>query len=492
MRLSALHKTLFAWLVAFLPLVVAAAPAPEVVRWSDIRLVDGSVMKARDLAGKTVVVEFWARCWRLPPPRACRSRRATRWPPRPRPRRCTSCRASATCSFLHFTDCHAQLLPIYFREPSVNLGIGDSMGQPPHLVGEHLLKRFGIAAGTPEAHAFTYLDFVAGRQDLRQGRRLRAPVHAGQAHEGLAPRARCCSTAATPGRARHRAVDQRAQDMVDACKLLGVDVMTPHWEFTYGQKRVQEIVEKDFKGKIDFVAQNVKTTDFGDPVFAPYTMREMNGVQGRRHRPGVPVHADRQPALHGARLDLRHPGRQHAEGGRRGARQGRAGRGGAVAQRHGRRPEDGLARARHRRDPGRPHARRRAGAEPGEERRRHHAGDQRRQQRQVPRRARLRREGGKVSDFRYKLLPVFSNLLPADKEMEAFIDKVRAPYEGKLDEKLAVTEGLLYRRGNFNGTFDQVILRRADGGQGRRHRVLAGLPLGHVAAARPGDHLWST
>jgi sulfur-oxidizing protein SoxB len=66
-------------------------------------------------------------------------------------------------------------------------------------------------------------------------------------------------------------------------------------------------------------------------------------------------------------------------------------------------------------------------------------------------------KNGKISDFRYKLLPIFSNVLPADKEMDAFIRKVRAPYEGKLNEKLAVTEGLLYRRGNFNGTFDQVI-----------------------------------
>ena len=66
--------------------------------------------------------------------------------------------------------------------------------------------------------------------------------------------------------------------MVDACKLLGVDVMTGHWEFTYGMERVKEIVEKDFKGRIDFVAQNVKTTDFGDPVFKPYVMREINGV----------------------------------------------------------------------------------------------------------------------------------------------------------------------------------------------------------------------
>jgi sulfur-oxidizing protein SoxB len=65
---------------------------------------------------------------------------------------------------------------------------------------------------------------------------------------------------------------------------------------------------------------------------------------------------------------------------------------------------------------------------------------------------------GKVADFRYKLLPVFSNLLPADAEMTALIDKVRAPYKAKLEEKLAVTEGLLYRRGNFNGSWDQLIL----------------------------------
>src|SRR3981189_2417828 len=63
---------------------------------------------------------------------------------------------------LHFTDCHAQLKPIYFREPSVNLGVADAAGKPPHLVGEHLLKHFGIAPGTVEAHAFTSLDFEAG------------------------------------------------------------------------------------------------------------------------------------------------------------------------------------------------------------------------------------------------------------------------------------------------------------------------------------------
>ena len=67
-------------------------------------------------------------------------------------------------------------------------------------------------------------------------------------------------------------------------------------------------------------------------------------------------------------------------------------------------------------------------------------------------------KGGKIADFRYKLLPVFSNLLPADKDMAAFVEKSRAPYKAKLEEKLAVTEGLLYRRGNFNGTWDQLLV----------------------------------
>ena len=67
-------------------------------------------------------------------------------------------------------------------------------------------------------------------------------------------------------------------------------------------------------------------------------------------------------------------------------------------------------------------------------------------------------KGGKVADFRYKLLPVFANMLPADKEMQAFIDRVRGPYKAKLEETLAMTEGLLYRRGNFNGSFDQLIV----------------------------------
>jgi sulfur-oxidizing protein SoxB len=180
-------------------------------------------------------------------------------------------------SLLHMTDCHAQLLPIHFREPDVNLGIGSMAGQVPHLVGEKLLRHFGIRPGTPEAHAFTYLDFVKAAKTYGKV--------GGFAH--LATLVKQLK-ASRPGALLLDGGDTwqgsglslwtKAQDMVDACKLLGVDVMTLHWEATYGEARVKEIEEKDFKGSVDIVAQNIKTADFGDPVFKPYVIRNINGV----------------------------------------------------------------------------------------------------------------------------------------------------------------------------------------------------------------------
>ena len=182
-------------------------------------------------------------------------------------------------SLLHFTDCHAQLKPIYFREPSINIGIGGSAGKAPHLVGEALLKTFKIAPGSIEAHAFTYLNFdeaarqygkvggfahlatlVKSLRDQRKGRTLL--LDGGDTWQGSGT-----------------ALWTKGQDMVDACKLLGVDIMTGHWEFTYGAERVKEIVDKHLKGSIEFLAQNVNDATWGESVFKPYVIRELNGVQ---------------------------------------------------------------------------------------------------------------------------------------------------------------------------------------------------------------------
>ncbi|MEP7063468.1 MAG: thiosulfohydrolase SoxB, partial [Betaproteobacteria bacterium] len=180
-------------------------------------------------------------------------------------------------SLLHFTDCHAQLNPTYFREPSVNIGPGSARGKPPHLVGEALLRHFGIAPGTRGAHAFSCIDFA--RAASAYG------AMGGFAHLAtLVARMR----ASRPGallldggdtwQGSATSLWTKGQDMIDAGKLLGVDIMTGHWEFTYGAQRVRQVVENDYKDRIAFLAQNVRTSDFGDPVFPSYQLRTMNGV----------------------------------------------------------------------------------------------------------------------------------------------------------------------------------------------------------------------
>jgi len=360
-------------------------------------------------------------------------------------------------SLLHFTDCHAQLLPIHFREPSVNLGIGAAAGRPPHLVGEAFLRHYGIAPGTREAHALTYLDFVKAAQAFgRMGgfahlSTLVKKVRAGRPGALLLDGGDTWQGSGT-------SLWTNGQDMIDACKLLGVDVMTAHWEFTLGADRVKSVIEKDFAGKVDFVAQNVRTTDFGDPVFAPYVIRTINGVPVAIVGQAFPYTPIANPRYFvpewtfGIQDDNLQKVIDEARG--KGAQA-------VVLLSH-----NGM-------DVDLKLASRVTGLDAilgG------HTHDGVPQPVVVPN-ARgktlvtnagsngkflgvldLDVRGGKVADFRYRLLPVFSNLLPEDREMAALIAKVRAPHQAKLEEKLAVTEDLLYRRGNFNGTFDQLIL----------------------------------
>jgi sulfur-oxidizing protein SoxB len=365
--------------------------------------------------------------------------------------------AYGNVSFMHFTDCHAQLMPIYFREPSVNLGVAGAVGKAPHLVGESLLKEFGIAPGSAKAHAFTYLDFDQAAQTFGKVggfahlATLIKKVRATRPHALLLDGGDTWQGSAT-------ALWTNGQDMVDACKLLGVDMMSSHWEFTLGAKRVQEIVEKDFKGRIAFLAQNIKTADFGDPVFEPYAMRQMNGVQvaviGQAF-PYTPI-ANPRYLVPDWSFGIQDENMQKVvdEVRAKGAKV-------VVVLSH-----NGM-------DVDLKMASRVSGIDAilgG------HTHDG------VPAPVVVRNRSsqtlvtnagsngkflgvldfdvrdGRVQDFRYKLMPVFSNLLPADKEMQAHIDKVRAPYADKLGETLAVSEGLLYRRGNFNGTWDQLIV----------------------------------
>ncbi len=359
-------------------------------------------------------------------------------------------------SLLHMTDCHAQLKPIYFREPSVNLGLGSMQGRWPHRVGEHLLAGAQLAPGTPLAHAFTMLDF--------EGAARRYGKVGGFAHlSTLVKQLR----ASRPGallldggdtwQGSATSLWTNAQDMVDACKLMGVDVMTGHWEFTYGMDRVKQIIDKDFKGRVDFVAQNVKTNDFGDPVFPPYVIREINAVPvaiiGQAF-PYTPIANPRylvadwsfgiqddnlQKMVDEARAKgaqvvvvLSHNGMD--------VDLKMASRVRGIDAIFGGHTHDGVPLAVPVKNAGGTTLVTNAGSNS-----------------KFLGVMDFQVKDGKVTDFRYKLLPIFANQLQADPEMDALISKVRAPFESKLAEKLAVSDGLLYRRGNFNGSWDQLI-----------------------------------
>lgn len=358
---------------------------------------------------------------------------------------------------LHFTDCHAQLKPIYFREPTVNLGIGQASGRPPHLVGEKLLNYLAIKPNTSDAYAFSTLNFeqaahtygkVGGFSHLstlikrmKETRPDALLLDGGDTWQGSAT-----------------ALWTNGQDMVDACLELGVDVMTAHWEMTLGDKRVKEIVEKDFKGKVDFIAQNIKTTDFGDQVFSPYVLKEMNGVSvaiiGQAF-PYTPI-ANPRYLIPDWSFGIQEENLQKMvdEARSKGAKvvvllshNGMdvdiklASRIRGIDAIMGGHTHDGVPV---------PIIVDNAGGKTIVT----NAGSNSKFLGVLDFDVR----GGQVQGFKYRLLPVFSNFLPADKKMEALIDKIRAPFESKLNEKLAVTQETLYRRGNFNGTFDQLII----------------------------------
>jgi sulfur-oxidizing protein SoxB len=359
-------------------------------------------------------------------------------------------------SFLHFTDCHAQLTPIHFREPSVNLGVADAVGRPPHLVGEKLIKHFKLKPGSAQAHAFTYLEFtqaaktygkVGGFAHLAT---LVKQLKASRPHALLLDGGDTWQGSAT-------SLWTMGQDMVDACKLLGVNMMTSHWEHTFGAQRVQEIVEKDLKGNMEFLAQNIKTTDFEDMVFKPYALREMNGVQvaviGQAF-PYTPIANPRYMVPDWTfGIQDEHMQKMVDEARGKGAQVvvvlshngmdvdiKMAGRVRGIDAILGGHTHDGMPA---------PTIVKNGGGETLVT----NAGSNSKFLGVLDFDVR----GGKVQGYRYKLLPIFSNLLAADAPMQAFIDGVRAPYKAKLEEPLAVTEDLLYRRGNFNGSWDQVI-----------------------------------
>ena len=341
-------------------------------------------------------------------------------------------------SFLHLTDTHAQLMPVYFREPNINLN---------HAVGEHALKRFGLKRGSALAHACTHLEF---EQLARRYGKVGGFAHLAT----LVKRVR----ASRPGALLLDGGDSwqgsatslwtRGEDMRGAQKRLGVDYMTAHWEFTYGQQPLKD-------SPIPVLAQNVRTADFEDPVFTAYAWRDMNGIPvaiiGQAF-PYTPI-ANPRHFVPDWTFGIQEKALQQRidEVRKKGARAvvllshngmdvdlKLAGRVRGLDAILGGHTHDAVPRA-------------------------------------IPVGKTLVTNAGSngkflavldlqvgssgVTGYQYRLLPVFSRLLDADQEMASYVESVRAPFRARLEEKLAVTEGLLYRRGNFNGSFDELILQ---------------------------------
>ena len=361
-------------------------------------------------------------------------------------------------SLMHFTDCHAQLMPVYFREPNVNIGLGSMKGRPPHLVGKHHLDYYGVKAGGEIAHAFTYLDFAAAAKKygkvggfahlatlvkhIREQRPQSLLLDGGDTWQGSAT-----------------SLWTKGQDMVDACKLLGVDVMTGHWEFTFGAERVQEVIENDFKDSIEFVAQNIIDNEWEEAVFKPYVMKQINGVPVAVIGQAFPYTPIANPRYmvpdwsFGIRDDSlqKYINKARKEGAQIVA----------LLSHNGMDVDIKLASRVTGLDVifgGHTHD---AVPEPFEVKNKAggktlviNSGSNGKFLSVLD----LEVKNGKLKNYAYSLLPVFSNYLEPDEEMSALIKKIRKPFESELNQVLTFSNDLLYRRGHFNGTFDQLIL----------------------------------
>jgi len=369
---------------------------------------------------------------------------------------------------LHFTDCHAQLLPVYFREPNVNLGVGDARNRLPHLVGQALLDHVGVAADSAMGHALSYLDFTdLARRYGKVGGFAHLKTLVDRLRDEVGDGNSLLLDGGDTWQGSGTAYWTRGKDMVGACNRLGVDVMTGHWEFTYLDEEVLGNIEA-FAG--DFVAHNVRLTDDaifdGAPafdedtghVFRPYTMRKVGGraiaIIGQAFpytpianpsrfipdwtfgiraaelqelvdsiRSGHSPHAVVLLSHNGMDVDIKMAGRVRGID--------------AIMGGH---THDGVPA---------PSVVSNAGGQTLVT----NAGSNGKFLGVLD----FDVKGGRIADFRYKLLPVFANLLAPAADMAEYIAGVRAPYRATLEEPLATAGTLLYRRGNFNGTFDQLI-----------------------------------
>jgi sulfur-oxidizing protein SoxB len=353
-------------------------------------------------------------------------------------------------TLLHVADIHGQLMPVYFREPSVNIGVGEARGQPPHLTGTDFLKRFGIPTKSAAAYAMSSEDFSALAKSY--GRiggldRLAAVVKHVRAERGDKV---LLLDGGDTWQGSLGANASRGQDMVDCMALLKPDAMTGHWEFTYGEARLKELI----RGLgFPFLALNIRDTEWNEPVFEPMKMFERGGVKVAVLGQAFPYTPVANPRWLMPKWSF---GIREEDVRSQVANARQAGAQLVVLLSH-----NGF-------DVDRKLAGRVSGIDVILTSHTHDA---------LPEavmvgktllvasgshgkflsRLDLDVQNGAVKGFRYKLIPLFADVIKPDAEMTAAIAKARAPYAKELARVVGHSSSLLYRRGNFNGTFDDLI-----------------------------------
>jgi len=353
-------------------------------------------------------------------------------------------------TLLNFTDLHAQLVPIHFREPSVNIGVGEVHGLPPHITGEDFLERFNIKPGSLDAYMLASTDFTSLAQQYGRVGGLDRMATLIKAIRAERPNETLLLDGGDTWQGSYTSLKTEGADMVRVMNSLGVDAMTAHWEFTYGQDRVQALIEEmDFP----FLAGNVRDTTWEEPVFDGTTYFERGGVKIAVIGQAFPYTPIANPGymMPDWSFGIREEAVVESVAAARAS-----GAGLVVLLSH-----NGF-------DVDRKLASRVDGIDVILTGHTHDA---------IPEAliengtllvasgshgkflARLDLDVGSngVKDYRFRLIPVLADAIQPDAEMAGVIQDVRAPYAAEIDEVLGHTDGTLYRRGNFNGTFDDLI-----------------------------------